>query len=125
MDANGRCDQFIGLSDRAQALLDIPTRTRTHRGWKIYADGLRVVPFEEEEIISAVIKEKIGDLPGQFETIVAPLHRYTMPDGTVYVESLQAEIDSYGPMYFIALKRPDGSWVEDTLWTKDEMDEYQ
>lgn len=131
MDTNGRRDQYVGLSDRAQALLDVPTLTKFHRGWKIYerdvlsGEALKLIPFVEEETVSAVRKERYAMLPGAIEEFVGPLHKYTMPDGTVYIEKVQAEIESFGPMYFIALCRPDGSWVEETRWTKEELDDFQ
>ena len=115
-----RCDQFIGLNEWASKRVS-GTKTVRERGVRIFADGTRKRFYRTVRIPTARV-EVISKLSGAWTDHVADLHRYTMPDGEVYVEYVQAEPWSSGPCYFIALRGADGQPVPESLWTEDDID---
>lgn len=52
------------------------------------------------------------------------LLRFIMDDGNIYETFVQAEPWASGPHTFLAVKRPDGSVIEESLWTAEAMAEY-
>ncbi len=58
-------------------------------------------------------------------SLLHPFSKYSLPDGRVLVEDVQSEPWSSGPCYFLALKdHKTGDWVEETLWSEEEMNEH-
>lgn len=92
-----RADQYVGLNDRAVALLF----------------GGKSNP--------ALTIEQIGVITGAWDSVVADLRQYTLPNGCVYREKVQAEPWSSGPCYFVALVDETGAWVPESLWTDEEL----
>ncbi|MGH9552691.1 MAG: hypothetical protein ACRD3W_25150, partial [Terriglobales bacterium] len=88
------CDQYIGLNEWAS----------------------------NRVLLSQVsLKESIGSIEGAWDAEVEKLHRYTLVDGTVYEEYVQATPWSSGPCYFIALKDAQGKSVSASLWSKKQL----
>ncbi|MBX9690109.1 MAG: hypothetical protein K2X27_25585 [Candidatus Obscuribacterales bacterium] len=114
-----RIDQYIGLNDWARKLVTRKQKVREH-GVQIFADGKRK-RFSRWRKINVVRTEHAGVLRGAWNPAVAKLHRYTLPDGRVYVEHVQCAPWSGGPCYYIALKDQfTGEWVPESLWTDEE-----
>lgn len=113
-----RSDQYIGLNDWACNLTSVMMDV-IEAGTQTYYDG-KVENFERKHQINAVKIEPSGDT---FEGFEGPyyLSRYTLPDGRVFTEFLQAEPWSSGPMFFIALKDEEGNVVPESLWTDEEI----
>lgn len=118
-----RCDQWIGLNDRARSLVEgnnvvlyVDCVERT------YPDG-RVEVIPPTPVYGSDVEEVESErkVEGMFEREYA-LADYILPDGTVCEEHLQAAPWSSGPMFFTALKR-DGEWIPETLWKDSEMAE--
>jgi hypothetical protein len=114
-----RCDQYVGLNKWAS---DKVSRQQTVRevGARILPNG-RAVPFDRQVVVPVAKVEVIGKITGAWKDVVANLHRYTLPDGRVYEEFIQAEPWSSGPCYFIALKNLKGNVISQSLWTTDEL----
>jgi len=126
-----RCTQFIGLNDRARKLVDLGQETEyTIRGTKTYADG-RVEDFQETQTRSIVQKERYSETYGMGEEEI-PLYSYLFPPNKEdpsrpnfeILEEVQASPWSSGPCIFLALMRENGEWIQESLWTDEEMDEY-
>ncbi|OPZ86967.1 MAG: hypothetical protein BWY75_02006 [bacterium ADurb.Bin425] len=67
----------------------------------------------------------IGDIKTLDPSVpLAQLHRYTLHDGTVLDEFVQEVLHNGGPMYFLALRRLDGTPVAETLWAPEVMEKY-
>lgn len=92
-EAVSRSTQLAGLSPKAQTLVQKPGVEKLSSGETF--DGM----FEE----------------------TYPLHKYTMPDGTVYFEKIQAEPWSSGPVIFLALKNAKGNWIPNSLWDRNSI----
>ena len=114
-----RSDQYIGLNDWARRNVTGKQKVR-ELGVRIHANG-RKVNFNRWCRVPKARKEHVGVIRGAWVPVVAPLHRYTMPDGRVFVEYVQAEPWCSGPCYFIALKDKHGNPVPESLWTDEEM----
>ncbi len=71
-------------------------------------------------VAKATVKETTS-LEGAFGNR-GSLHTWLLPDGTVLRETIQVAPWSSGPNYFYALKDIENTWVEDSLWTKAEID---
>jgi len=116
-----RCDQYIGLNERGQKLVEGNLVVVQRKTIDTYPDG-NVKEFEEVVEISDITIEATDNLAEGFGRF--PLHKYTLVDGTEYTEFVQVEPWSSGPMFFIALKGKDGTPVKDSLWTEKELKEY-
>lgn len=114
-----RSDQYIGLNERARRMVTGKVKVREH-GTRIFADGKKQ-RFSRWRRMPVARVEHAGILRGVWTPKVAVLHRYTMPDGKVYVEYVQAAPWSGGPCYFIALMDKHGKPVPESLWTEEEM----
>lgn len=122
-----RMDQYIGLNDWASNMLE-SYKVKCVVAHVAHPEGSDDDPNPKsfdlpstEEMVPLYDVEIIGKIEGAWDNYVANLHRYTMPDGTVYNEYVQAEPWSSGPCYFIALKNADGNIVHNSLWTDDEI----
>lgn len=115
-----RFDQYRGLNDWARKTVLKREKVRI-TGEMRFQDGRRKRFSRWAKVPTARIKV-IGTLKGAWKPKVADLHRYTMPDGKVYVEFLQADPWSSGPVYHIALKDArTGKPVAESLWTDEEI----
>ena len=121
-----RCDQYIGLNEWANKMLE---EDRIHGTLQqiFYPEGNNDDPNPKAIDLGHTVTsipaheiEVIGTIHGAWDDNVADLRRFTMSDGTVYEEFVQAKPWSSGPCYFIALKRF-GMPVEKSLWTEEEI----
>ncbi len=113
-----RMDQYIGLNKWAQERVSESHVVR-EVGAQILPSG-KVVSFDRTVRVPLVTTEVIGHITGAWVDKVADLHRYTMPNGSVFEEFVQAEPWSGGPCYYIALKNKKGAVVRQSLWTNEE-----
>ena len=117
-----RMDQPMGLNKWARKFVEGESQVLYYEEIKrTYPDG-RVETIPNRPVNgSSVAKEPSGEnYAGYFEEF--PLYKYTFPDGQVYCEKLQDSIDSAGPVLFLALINEVGEWVEESLWTEEEME---
>jgi hypothetical protein len=115
-----RFDQYRGLNDWAQKTVRRKQKVR-QIGVNHFADGTRK-RFARWTRLPVARVQVIGILRGVWVDKVADLHRYTMPDGKVYEEYVQAEPWSSGPVYHIALRDvKTGKPVPQSLWTDEEI----
>lgn len=117
-----RSDQYIGLNDWARKLVTRKEKVREH-GVRIFANGKKQ-KFSRWRRMPLVRSEHAGIIRGAWTPEVAKLHRYTLSDGKVYVEFVQAEPWHSGPCYFIALKDRHGNVVPESLWTDEEIEGF-
>lgn len=120
-----RMDWHHGLSERARALVagcGKPHYSRKTQPTKV------VLPDGNEAVIrvpvleSCVRVEPSGEhYTGMFDDEY-PLHKYTLRNGTVYCERVQVADWDSGPNFFIALVDEKGEWVQESLWTKEEIE---
>jgi hypothetical protein len=116
-----RFDQYRGLNDWARNTLLKREKVRIF-GEMVFQDGRRK-RFSRWAKVPAARISVIGKIAGAYKDYVADLHRYSMPDGKVYVEYVQADPWSSGPVYHIALKDArTGKPLAKSLWTQDEID---
>jgi hypothetical protein len=114
--------QFIGLNDRAKTLVTVePILNYTDFILRKFPDG------KEENIIVPVYKSPIEIRQGKefytdFSDCEVYLDDYIFPDGKTYHEYVQNTIWSSGPVIFTAFKEDDGSIIEESLWTEQEME---
>lgn len=114
--------QVMGLHERARELLE---QGEVHSHWeditRTYPDG-RVERERREVRVPAVRTSDSGEsFSGMFGERY-PLSSHRMPDGTELTEAIQHEAWSSGPMIYLALRRPDGTWEPESLWPEDEME---
>ncbi len=117
-----RMDQHMGLNEWArnfikgeQVFVYIEKVTR------VYPDGREEALEPRSVYDSSVEKEKSGALYwGMFEDKY-PLYKYTFPDGEVYFERVQAAPWSSGPVFFLALVDEKENWVQESLWTEEDI----
>jgi len=115
-----RFDQYIGLNDWARKTVLRKEKVRQY-GVNVFADGRRK-RFSRWTNLPVARIQVIGILHGVYTGKVADLHRYTMSNGKVYEEFVQATPWSGGPMYHIALRDvKTGKNVPESLWTDEEM----
>ena len=88
-----RCDQYMGLTEAAQSLISGES-VRMEKSGKTYS--------------------------GMFDDVFC-LNRYTLQDGRVFTEAVQAEPWSSGPCFFLALQDEHGEWVPESLWSENEI----
>ena len=69
-------------------------------------------------------KKRVGYIEGAWDDKVADLYQYTLSDGKVYTEYVQADPWSSGPCYFIALKDENDVPISESLWTEEEIEGY-
>ena len=113
-----RCTQVIGLSKRAS---------------KFLVDNLKIEMKKcncpdcktqhREEMIEEVYDKETGVQAGMFDD-GPELSRYRLKDDTWIYEYVQCDPWSSGPMIFLALRKEDGSPIQETLWTDEEITKY-
>lgn len=117
-----RFDQYRGLNDWARKTVLKRDKVRIF-GEMVFQDGKRK-RFSRWARVPAARIQVIGKINGVYKPHVADLHRYSMPDGKVYVEYVQCTPWSGGPVYHLALKDArTGKPVPQSLWTQDEVDQ--
>jgi len=114
-----RCDQYVGLNAWARRFVTRKVKVR-EQGLRHFADGTKQ-SFNRWRRMPVARCEHAGIIRGAWKPEVAKLHRYTMPNGEVYVEFVQAAPWCGGPNYFIALKDKHGQVVHESLWTDEEI----
>lgn len=114
-----RSDQYIGLNDWAKRMVTRKVKVR-EEGIRHFAGGKKQ-SFNRWRRMPLVRSEHAGVIRGAYQPIVAKLHRYTLPNGEVFVEYIQAAPWHSGPCYFIALKDRHGKPVPESLWTDEEI----
>ena len=113
-----RCDQYMGLNDRAKKIVEGTVVSIQRKIIDTYPDG-RVEESTTEVEVSDVTIEDTETFAEGFNKY--PLYKYTLVGGTEYFEYVQEEPWSSGPMFFIALKDQNGNPVKDSLWTDEEL----
>lgn len=114
-----RMDQYVGLNKWATDM--VGRRIKLHEiGVSILPNG-KVRKFDRWVRVPVAKRRVIGTIPGAYKDVAANLHSYTMPDGKVYVEYVQATPWSGGPCYHVALKDSKGRVVKQSLWTDEEL----
>lgn len=119
-----RCTQEMGLNRWAQRFIrGKKILAYTEYGVRKYPDG-RMEPMAVRPVFEPSVKcEPSGEhYMGMFEDEVYDLHRYTFPDGRVFVEKVQAAQQSSGPVIFLALQDATGAWVRPSLWGDKEIE---
>jgi hypothetical protein len=117
-----RFDQYRGLNNWARKNVLKREKVRIE-GTMTFQDGRRK-RFSRWAKVPAARIQVIGKITGAWKPHVADLHRYTMADGRVLVEYVQAAPWSSGPVYHIALKdEKTGKPVANSLWTQEEIDQ--
>jgi hypothetical protein len=111
--------QYIGLNPWAKK-----TVSKTIRVQEV---GVRVMPDKSviafDRMVDMPLAEVtvIGSISGMSEEhVVANLHRYTFASGVVYEEYVQCTPHCGGPMYYIALRRPSGKFLKQSVWPSKE-----
>lgn len=119
-----RTDHYVGLNAWAKKLVhDI--HSVSEKGIRTFQDG-RQESFDRNVEVNLVKVEQIGEIT-VMHCQFFPRHRYTMPDGRVYEEYLQASPWSGGPHLYMGLKRVTYGKrkylrvVKESLWTDSEM----
>jgi len=115
-----RCDQSMGLNERALAIIAPVYRKYQDKITRTYEDG-ETVSFQLAGTCNLVKCEPSGEYEG-FDT--HRLMKYTLPNGDVYQEFVQAEPWSSGPCTFLALKDKTGNEVKESLWTDQEIESH-
>ena len=117
-----RFDQYRGLNEWARKTVMKRERAKV-TGVMEFEDG-RKKRFTRWAMIPVARKKVIGNLAGYYKPVVAQLHRYTLSDGRVLDEYVQATIHSSGPVYHIALKDArTGEPIPESLWTDEEFND--
>jgi hypothetical protein len=114
-----RCDQYVGLNEWASEKVSRQVMVR-EVGARILPNG-KALPFDRTIKVPVAKVEVIGTITGAWTDHVANLHRYSLPDGRVYEEFIQADPWSSGPCYYIALKNNKGNLIRQSLWTDEEL----
>lgn len=116
-----RFDQYIGLNEWATR--EVRKREKALiTGTMEFQDGRRRRFRRWAKVPVVKSTRVIGAIRGAYVSRVADLKEYTMPDGRVLQEFVQAAPWCGGPNYFIALKDvKTGLPVQESLWTDDEM----
>lgn len=118
-----RCDQFAGLNGWAREFVrGTSVLVCAEEVTRVYPDGRRETlqpqPVHEASIRTEDSGERYSGMFGD----EYPLRKYTLPDGRVYFERLQAAPWSSGPVFFLALQDEKGTWVPESLWPQEEID---
>lgn len=115
-----RFDQFKGLNKWAKQKVR-RTKLVHEVGKEIRPNGTEV-PFDRVRRVACVEKSVYSKVRASYKLFAGDLHRYTLANGTVLEEYVQAVIHSGGPVYHIALRdSTSGEVVPESLWTDDEL----
>jgi hypothetical protein len=113
-----RFDQFIGLNPWATKTVGKTVRVQ-EVGVRVMPDK-SVVAFDRMVDLPLAEVTVIGSIAGAYKDHVANLHRYTFASGVVYEEYVQCTPHCGGPMYYIALRRPSGKFLKQSVWPSKE-----
>lgn len=110
-----RHTQYFGLTQKAKQLITDLTVVQDHIIRK-FPDG-HIEEFDQMNSLDMTRSEDYKDASyvGMFDD-GPTLRKYTLRDGTIYFEFVQASPWSSGPCIFLALKDKDGNVVEESLW---------
>ena len=115
--------QVWGLNEWADQFLTSETVfSYTERSVRIYPDGREAAQPDRPVYKPAVEVVESGE---HFEGMFGeryPLHKYTLPDGRVYYERVQAEPWSSGPCIFLAIQDEKEKWVPESLWREEDIE---
>lgn len=115
-----RIDQFKGLNNWARRKVR-RTKLVHEVGKEIRANG-KEVPFDRVRRVPCLEKSVYSKVRARYKPFAGDLHRYTLANGAVLEEFLQATINSGGPVYFIALRdSKSGEALPQSLWSEDEL----
>lgn len=106
-----RMDQFVGLNDRAKALIagcGKPHFTGRYEAMPVMVSegGMHQEQTVQMPVLEPCVRQEATGqtFSGMFEGEPGyPLHKYTTRDGKVYYEVLQDSPWSSGPVFFLAL----------------------
>ena len=114
-----RMDQFKGLNQWARRKVN---RTKlVHEVGKEIRAGGKEVPFDRVRRVACVEKRVYSKVRARYKLFAGDLHRYTLANGTVLEEYVQAVMESGGPCYCIALRDQHGKPVPKSLWSDKEL----
>ena len=126
-----RMDQVIGLNDRAREF--IKGCGLSHSSGKFESKEVAYSTRYDNHVKTTitvpvlepcVLMEESGKtFEGMFDDVY-PLHKYTLRDGIVYLERIQEEFWSSGPVILLDLIDKEGNWVEEFLWTEEEIESF-
>lgn len=118
-----RTDQHMGLNGSAALLVSSERKfAYLKRETRFYPDG-RVERVPDILVYELAVRKEpsgryyIGMFDDRYE-----LTEYTLPDGRVYSEYVQAEPWSSGPVFFLALKDENGNWIPESMWSEEEIE---
>ena len=115
-----RLDQYKGLNKWAKQKVR-RTKLVHEVGKEIRSNGTEV-PFDRVRRVPCVVKSVYSKVRARYKPFAGDLYRYTLVNGTVLEEFLQATINSGGPVYHIALRNAEsGEVVPESLWTDAEL----
>lgn len=114
--------QVMGLHERARALIELG---EVHSHWedvvRTYPDGRTESERRVVRVPAVRTQASERTFPGMFGEQY-PLMDHHLPDGSTLEEAVQQEIWSSGPVIYLALRRPDGSWEPSSLWLESELE---
>ena len=115
-----RLDQFMGLNEWASNFVKgEPVLVCVEEVTRVYPDGRRETLEPRPVHESSVKMEESGEFYSGMFGDEYPLHKHAFPDGRVYFERVQAEPQSSGPVFFLALQDENGNWVPESLWAEE------
>lgn len=118
-----RCTQIQGLNDWARGAVEGElVFAYTERVTRVFPDGREEQLPDKPIDVPSVKREPTGKSFSSWYDEEYPLHRYIFPDGRVYTESVQASVDSSGPVIFLALQDEQGQWIPESLWEEAEIE---
>ena len=116
-----RFDQYIGLNNWSRMTVHRREKVRM-TGVMTFSDGRKRNFSYWGRVPSTKSSRTIGVVRGAWDPIVADLKEYTLQDGRVLQEFVQAAPWHGGPNYFIALKdAATGHPVFESLWSDEEI----
>ena len=118
-----RMDQFMGLNEWARKLVEgEEVFVYTERVTRVYPDGRKEALPDRPVKERSIRKEESGEhYRGMFDNEY-PLFKYAFPDGRVLREKVQSSPWSSGPVFFLALQDGEKEWVQQSLWTIEEIE---
>lgn len=110
-----RTDQYIGLTEKGVEIIkNVGERILYFiHGTKTFTDG-STEPYED--VHTEPMQRQYDEIEGAFGNSF-PLYEYTLQNGRVVREAVQATPWSSGPCFFIALKDEEGNWIQESLWS--------
>lgn len=118
-----RCDQFIGLNERAISIVEKLEKGTLETKLTLKSDPDNPIFDKKEVEIDRTEMENADSYEGMYG-IEYPLYKYILPSGAVYIQFVQEAYFSSGPVIFLALKDVQGETVKESLWTEEEMQLY-